>query len=139
MFERCLYFNVNALARAVTRVWDDAFKELGLSPAHAYLLRLVLVSPGISHKAIANELRLEKSTVTRFIDSLQDKGLVRRSRRGVGDGREQRVFPSEKAKSMQEALEANGDTLFKRMRIRLGDKEMKALVVQLREATRLLS
>jgi len=139
MFERCLYFNVNALARAVSRIWGDSFKELGLSPAHAYLLRLVLVSPGISHKAIASELRLEKSTITRFVDSLQDKGLVERSRQGAEDNREQRVFPSEKAKNMQEALEATGDALYKRMRSRLGDAEMKVLVAQLREATRLLS
>jgi DNA-binding MarR family transcriptional regulator len=139
MFERCLYFNVNALARAVNRIWDDAFKDLGLSPAHAYLLRLVLASPGISHKAIAAELRLEKSTITRFVDSLQGKGLVMRSRQGAEDNREQRVFPTEKAKGMQEALEATGDVLFKRMRSRVGDTEMKTLVAQLREATRLLS
>lgn len=139
MFERCLYFNVNALARAVTRIWDDAFKELGLSPAHAYLLRLVLSSPGISHKAVANELRLEKSTITRFVDSLQDKGLVMRSRQGAEDSREQRIFPSEKAKDMQKALEAKGNTLFKRMQSRLGETELKSLVAQLREVTRLLS
>jgi len=139
MFERCLYFNVNALARAVNRIWDDAFKELGLSPAHAYLLRLVLASPGISHKAIATELRLEKSTITRFVDSLQEKGLVMRSRQGAEDNREQRVFPSEKAKGMHEALEATGDILYKKMRTCLGDTEMETLVAQLREATRLLS
>jgi DNA-binding MarR family transcriptional regulator len=139
MFERCLYFNVNALARAVNRIWDDAFKELGLSPAHAYLLRLVLASPGISHKAIATELRLEKSTITRFVDALQQKGLVKRSRQGVEDNRELRVFPSDKAKNMQETLEANGDALYRRMRSRLGDAEVKTLVAQLREATRLLS
>lgn len=139
MFERCLYFNVNALARAVNRIWNEAFKELELSPAHAYLLRLVLASPGISHKAIATELRLEKSTVTRFVDSLQEKGLVMRSRQGVEDNREQRVFPSEKAKGLQEALEATGDALYKMMLSRLGDTEMKTLVAQLRETTRLLS
>ena len=139
MFERCLYFNVNALARAVNRIWDDAFKELGLSPAHAYLLRLVLASPGISHKAIAAELRLEKSTITRFVDSLQEKGLVKRSRQGAADNREQRVFPSEKARKMREALEAHGDALYDRMRDRLGDAAMKAIVSELREATRLLS
>ena len=139
MFERCLYFNVNALTRGVNRIWDDAFRELGLSPAHAYLLRVVLASPGIPQKAIANELRLEKSTITRFVDSLQDKGLVKRSRQGTEDNREQRVFPSKKAKNMQKALEAKSDALYKRMRRSLGDTAMKALVTQLREATRLLS
>ncbi|MVF22581.1 MarR family transcriptional regulator [Methylocaldum sp. BRCS4] len=139
VFERCLYFNVNALARAVNRIWDEAFKELGLSPAHAYLLRLVLASPGISHKAIASELKLEKSTITRFVDSLQEKGLVQRSKLGAEDNREQRVFPTDKAKSMKEALEATCDALYRRMCGNLGEAEMKALVAQLRKTARLLS
>ena len=77
MFERCLYFNVNALARAVNRIWEEAFREFDLSPSHAYLLRLLLSSPGMSPKQISRELKLEKSTITRFLDSLQQKGLLR--------------------------------------------------------------
>ncbi len=139
MFERCLYFNINALARAVNRIWDEAFQELGLSPAHAYLLRLVLAEPGASHKAIASELKLEKSTVTRFIDSLQDKGLLKRSKIGVEDSREQRVFPTEKAKRIEVALEKKGDALYQKMCTNLGEAEMKTLVTRLRKATQTLS
>lgn len=139
MFERCLYFNINALTRAVNRIWDKAFQELGLSPAHAYLLRLVLAEPGASHKAIASELKLEKSTVTRFIDSLQDKGLLKRSKIGVEDSREQRVFPTEKAKRIQAALEKKGDALYQKVCTNLGEAEMKTLVTRLREVTQTLS
>lgn len=139
MFERCLYFNANALARTVNRIWEDAFRELDLSPAHAYLLRLVLETPGVSHKAIAIELRLGKSTVTRFVDALQEKGLLRRSRQGISDNREQNVFPTKKAAQMHKALEAKGEALYAQMRKRLGDAELKKLVDSLREATRLLS
>jgi MarR family transcriptional regulator, organic hydroperoxide resistance regulator len=139
MFERCLYFNVNALARAVNRIWGEAFQELGLSPAHAYLLRLVLAEPGASHKAIASNLRLEKSTVTRFIDSLQDKGLLKRSKVGAEDSREQRVFPTGKAKRMQAALEKKGDALYRKICANLGEAEIESLVTRLREATQILS
>jgi DNA-binding MarR family transcriptional regulator len=135
MFERCLYFNVNALARSVNRIWDDAFKELGLSPAHAYLIRLVLAEPGASHKEIAHTLKLEKSTVTRFVNSLQDKGLLKRSKKGAEDGREQRVFPTEKSKRMHAALEKKGETLYQKMCSSLGDSELKTLVTSLRKAT----
>lgn len=139
MFERCLYFNVNALARAVNRLWDEAFKELDLSPAHAYLLRLVLAKPGASHKDIARELKLDKSTITRFVDSLQDKGLLKRSKVGAEDGREQRVFPTEKAKRLHAALESKGDALYQKMCADLGKSEIKKLVVLLREAAQTLS
>lgn len=139
MFERCLYFNVNALARTVNRMWEEAFKELGLSPAHAYLLRLVLAEPGVSHKTLSAELRLEKSTITRFIDTLEEKGYLKRSKLGAIDHREQRVFPTEKARRIKTTLEKTGDTLYQRMCSTFGESELKSLVLRLREATRNLS
>ena len=80
MVERCLYFNINTLTRVVNRIWDDAFAELGLSPSHAYLLRLVLSQPGLTPKQISLELKLEKSTVTRFIDVLGKKRFAQQNK-----------------------------------------------------------
>ena len=80
MVERCLYFNINTLTRVVNRIWDDAFAELGLSPSHAYLLRLVLSQPGLTPKQINLELKLEKSTVTRFIDVLGKRDLYNKNK-----------------------------------------------------------
>jgi DNA-binding MarR family transcriptional regulator len=138
MFERCLYFNVNALARAVNRVWDEAFSEFDLSPAHAYLLRLVLANPGISQKAIGEELRLEKSTVTRFLDTLQRAGMVTRSKAGVGTSREQGVFPTGKARKLHAELERTGEKLYRRMISNFGEPELKQLVVQMRDTLKQL-
>lgn len=132
MFERCLYFNVNALARAVNRIWDEAFAALELSPAHAYLLRLVLQEPGLGQKAIAEELRLEKSTVTRFVDALQTRGLVTRA--PGEDGRSQRILPTARAKKLGQRLEQTGDELYRRMGEQLGREGLKALVTELRDA-----
>jgi hypothetical protein len=39
MFDRCLYFNVNALARVVNKKWAEGFEQFDLSPAHGYMLR----------------------------------------------------------------------------------------------------
>ena len=80
MFERCLYFNINALTRAVNRIWGQAFDEFGLSPSHAYMLRLVLSNPGLSPKQISSELKLDKSTITRFLDAMEKKGFVQRKK-----------------------------------------------------------
>lgn len=139
MFERCLYFNVNALARTVNRIWDGAFKELGLSPSHAYLLRLVLSEPGMTQKMIATELRLEKSTVTRFVDSLQARGLVKRAKTGTEDRREHGVYPTERGKRLESALGRTGEKLFQRMCREFGKSEIESFVRELREATRKLA
>jgi DNA-binding MarR family transcriptional regulator len=129
MFERCLYFNINALARKVNRIWDKAFDELGLSPAHAYLLRLVLAEPGLSQLEITKELRLEKSTVTRFIDALEERGYLRRER----IGRETVIHPATAARKLEDDLNRKGDDLYKRMTKSVGKQNLKDLVRELRE------
>jgi len=130
MFERCLFFNVNALARRVNKIWEQAFHEFELSPAHAYLVRLVLDQPGISQKQVVDELRLEKSTVTRFVDALEARQLLRRERQG----RDVLVFPTRGSKALQAKLEKTGDALFQTMLSTLGNKEMQELVSKLRQA-----
>ena len=130
MFERCLYFNLNALVRKVDRIWTQAFKEAGLSPAHAYLLRLVLAEPDITQSAIAEELHLEKSTVTRFIDALEEKGYLRRSR----DGREVRIRPTAAARRLESELNTQADALYAQMTGAIGRTDLVELVRRLREA-----
>jgi len=132
MFERCLYFNLNALTRAVNRIWDEAFSEFGLSPSHAYLLRLVLSSPGMAPKQISLELKLEKSTVTRFLDALEKKGLIRRRKGISSDAREQSVYPTTKSKKIALELEEKGNELYQKMINNIGKNELTALVGKLR-------
>ncbi len=133
MFERCLYFNLNALCRRVNRIWEEAFEELGLSPSHAYLLRVVLSQPGITQKAIAEELKLEKSTVTRFINVLEEKRLVMRKKPAHADAREYHIKPTKKAERLGAKLEQKASTLTRKMSRHIGAKEMKDLINQLRE------
>lgn len=133
MFERCLYFNVNALARAVNQIWDEAFAEFDLSPSHAYMLRLILSSPGLTPKQISQELKLEKSTITRFLDAVQKKGLIRRHKGISGDAREQGIYPTKKAEKMAMQLEQKGNVLYRKMLDSIGKNELTSLVAQLRK------
>lgn len=128
MFERCLYFNLNALTRKVNKIWDQAFQDLGLSPSHAYLLRVVLATPGITQQGIANELKLEKSTITRFIEALERKGYLKR----IKSGREQNVYPTKAATDIFDQLEQQGNALYQRMTKDLGESPLTKLVGELR-------
>lgn len=132
MFERCLYFNVNALTRVVNHVWDDAFAEFNLSPSHAYLLRLALSQPGLTPKQIGLELKLEKSTITRFLNSLESKGFIRRKKCISGDAREQGIYPTKKSQQISKQLENKGDQLYNTMLNSIGKKELTSLVSTLR-------
>lgn len=139
MFERCLYFNVNALARAVNRIWEEAFAPFGLSPAHAYLLRLVLATPGQTPGQLGAELKLEKSTITRFLDVLEKKGFVSRRAGTSGDARERGIWPTAGSKRIARDLEQAGDVLYAGMQRAIGSAELKSLVGQLRETRERIS
>jgi len=128
MFDRCLYFNTNHLARVVSKIWQNAFDELGLAPAHAYLLRLVIEQPGMAQKAIALELHLEKSTITRFIDKMVREGYLIRKSATSGNLKEQLIFPTNKAKKIGARLEEIGDSLYKKMTETIDAKELTTLV-----------
>ena len=135
MFERCLYFNLNALARRLNRLWEEAFRAHGLSAPQGYLLRAVLEQPGISHKGLAEALVLEKSTVTRFVNALEKRGLVARE---PGAGREVAVTPTDEARALAAELETDAKRLNKTLRKRLGKKETRELVERLQRAAELI-
>ncbi len=78
----CLFFNTNALSRQLLKLAENAFRDLKLSPAHASLLLQVYEAPGISPKELSQKLHLTPSTITRFIDALVKKKLLRRQSRG---------------------------------------------------------
>ena len=93
MFDRCVYFNVNTLTRLINRDWEAAFRAVDISPSHGYLLKLVVSEPGISQRRIADTLSLSPSTVTRFVDALTERKLVKRKISG-DDARDVLVHPT---------------------------------------------
>lgn len=54
--------------------------ELGLSPAHAGLLRLIDREPGSTQQALADRLGAVPSRLVVLIDELEERGLVQRQR-----------------------------------------------------------
>ncbi len=132
MFEECLYFNSNALARTVTRIWTEKYRQFNLSPPHAFLLRLVLAKPGMFPRELAEELSLTRSTITRFVDSLEKQDLLVRQTTG-SDGREVQIFPTQKAEKIQTQLNDTGKDLTQLMKDVLGNEELSDVVSTLRQ------
>ena len=127
MFERCIYFNTNALTRKLNARWEQAFSRYDLTPSHGYLLRVVLEKPGLSQQAISTELRLEKSTVTRFLTQLEARGFVVR-KTSQNDPRQNEIFPTAKTLTLKKDLDALGDTLYEQMCTALGENNVKNFV-----------
>lgn len=137
MFEECLYFNSNTLARTVSRIWAEAYHQVKLSPSHAFLLRVVLTKPGLFPRELADELNLSRSTITRFLDSLEKRDFLVRKPTDK-DGRELRVYPTKAAREIHQKLNDIGGGLTKLMSELIGKDELSQMVAKLREIRKYL-
>jgi MarR family transcriptional regulator, organic hydroperoxide resistance regulator len=95
-FAGCLYFAANALARKMDKMAQECWGRLGLVPSHAYVVMLVLENPGIQPSAVADQLQLQPSTITRFIEKMEEKKLLIRT----SEGKITNIYPTPKAKEM---------------------------------------
>jgi DNA-binding MarR family transcriptional regulator len=95
-YAMCLYFTSSALARKVEKLAQQSWDKVGLSPSHAYLLMIALEEPGVQPSALAAQLQLQPSTVTRLIEKLEEKKLIVR----ITSGKTTSVYPTPKAKDI---------------------------------------
>ena len=81
-FCRCLFYAANALARNLTRLAEEAFAQTGLAPSLAFVVMTVARNPGIQPSEVARIMMLSPSTLTRLVEKLEGRGLVRREAKG---------------------------------------------------------
>lgn len=129
-YARCLYFTSAALARKIEKMAVESWKKLGLSPSHGYLLLAVLDEPGIQPSALAEQLQLQPSTITRLIEKLEEKKLAVRTT----EGRLTNVYPTPKAKELQPKMMACLQDFSRKYAGILGEAESTSLVQTLAEA-----
>ena len=123
-YNQCIYFVSNALARKVEKLAIDVWKQVDLSPSHAYLLMITLQEPGVQPGTLSDELNLKPSTVTRLIEKLEEKKLVVRT----NEGKTTNVYPTPKAKSLFPQLQQCSQAFCMEYEAVLGKEESKRLV-----------
>jgi len=125
--KECLYFTVSRLGRIITRYAEEEFAKCGLSPTAAYLLMIVYESEGITQKEIGQMLHVQPSTVTRLIEKLLAKGLIR----SRTEGRHSYIYSTEKGKALEPSIHACWDALRQRYSDILKDQSGEQLSLQL--------
>lgn len=138
MFDHCLYFNTTALARRLDRLWTEAYKPFGLTPAQGFLLRAVLRKPGMLQGELADTLVIARPTATRALDGLVAKKLVAR-KPSAYDGREIEVHPTAKAIAMQGDLDRASAAATTKIKRVIGESAFTDVVDKVREVRTALS
>lgn len=128
--EDCLFFSVNAMSRQLLKLAETEFAPLKLSPAHASLLLILYDHPGINPKKLGELLQLSPSTITRFIDALARKKLVKRKHCGKSTA----IFPTEKGLEAKPAVAQAYKAFYLAYTRMLGEANAHRLAMQIHRA-----
>lgn len=131
MFDHCMYFNTAALARRLEREWALAFKQFGLAPPQAFMLRAILAAPGALQFELANTLAISRPTATRALDGLAAKKMIIRQPTDQ-DGRHMAVYPTANAIAIASNLNEASAKVTKRLKKLLGDATFAGVVEEIR-------
>ncbi len=99
-YSACLLFSANALARAITAIGDEEFGRFGLSYSHAYLLCEVVDNPGVTPSELSETLYLTPSTITRLVEKLEQKRLLRRE----SEGKKTLIYATSEGEALRPAI-----------------------------------
>jgi DNA-binding MarR family transcriptional regulator len=97
VLDRCLCKRTRAAARAITRVYDDELRETGLRPSQVEDLVTVAANSELSITALAEELGMDRTTLTRNLRPLEKRGLIALSSEGRHRTRLVRLTPTGEA------------------------------------------
>jgi len=73
----CLVLNTRMAARAVTRRADRKLRPFGVTSAQFNILGALFQQPGRSVTEMASSLAMDRTTLSRNLDVLERKGLVK--------------------------------------------------------------
>lgn len=135
LLECCLFFTANSLARVITKMGEEEFAGVGMTPSYAFLLTLTIDSPGISQKELAEYLHMAPSTVSRFVDTLVSKKLITKE----VEGRNTFIYPTDKGIALKPTIEQAWKGLYERYSKILGEEFGKNLTSLTAEASSKLS
>jgi DNA-binding MarR family transcriptional regulator len=77
----CASFNFRRTARAITRMYDDAFRAAGIRSTQFTILIAVAKSQPSSISTLGSTLLIDSTTLTRTLAKLQKQGLLTISKR----------------------------------------------------------
>lgn len=114
----------------MSKLADEHFAKTGLSSSYALVLMTVADKAGISPGEIAEQLQLDPSTVTRFLDKMQMRELIRRE----SCGRASSVFITPKGEQLIPEIKAAWKGLYEDYSAKIGFDDTKALTLCMNQA-----
>ena len=93
----CAYANLRKTARAVTQLYDETFRPVGLRASQFALLVAVRFLEPVTVNQLADAVVMDRTTLTRNLKPLEKQGLIR-IEPGAEDRRQREVSLAEAGK-----------------------------------------
>ncbi len=94
----CACLNLRGAARAVTQMYDEVLRPSGLKATQFSVLAAVAMKGPASMTVIAKALVMDRTTLTRNLKPLMDRGLVKAGK-GADDRRQRRIVVTGEGKA----------------------------------------
>lgn len=98
-------FILNDVARLMRTTFDRRVKALGLTRSQWWVLNHLFRNDGATQSELADILEVEKATLGRLLDRMEQKGWIRRESH-AGDRRAKRVFLTDEVEPALKAMRA---------------------------------
>lgn len=119
-------FLMGVAYRKLSTLLQQKLREYELTPEQWSVLYTIDQSQGLIQKEIAERTHKDKPTVTRILDQLENKGLIRKQV-GEHDRRSFTVFSTEKGKEITQATIPIEDGMTDELRTFMSDSEIDTL------------
>ena len=123
----CLYYSSNALARVITKMAEEEFAVTGLAPSYAFLIMSINEEPGICPKELSEIMQLSPSTITRFLEKLEHRGLIKKK----SEGKYTKVYPTDCGIELNERIKEAWMSLYNRTTKSAGKEEVEKLAIDI--------
>jgi DNA-binding MarR family transcriptional regulator len=136
LLARCACFDLRKATRAVSRLYDDCLRPLGLNITQYSLLRVIESEPQISVSTLGRYMVMDRTSVTRALAPLERDRLIR-SRVG-SDKRKRIVSLTNKGTKLIADAKSHWDEAQKTFLDLIGDRRWTVMRGLLRDTTRVV-
>ena len=133
---RCACFDLRKTTRAVSRLYDDCLRPLGLNITQYSLLRVIESEPQISVSTLGRYMVMDRTSITHALAPLERDGLIR-SRAGE-DRRTRIVSLTGKGVRLLANARPRWDEAQKTFLGLIGDQRWRTMRGLLRDTTRVV-
>ena len=136
LLARCACFDLRKATRAVSRLYDDCLRPLGLNITQYSLLRVIETEPQISVSTLGRYMVMDRTSVTRALAPLERDRLIR-SRVG-SDKRKRIVSLTKKGKKLIADAKPRWDEAQKIFLDLIGDQRWTVMPGLLKDTARVV-